>query len=139
MSKSNRLNILLRIVLAVVGALVIFLGLNVGIGGIPTLGWQGPSDFINVTIEHLFAAQNSHVRFLGGFWLGGGLILLAAAMALGKFKSAAITVCAMAFVGGIIRVIGADTSVLFSAAIAPSLGFELVGFPLLAVWIYRSA
>ena len=32
---------ILRALLAVVGAGIVFLGLNIGLGGIETMGWQG--------------------------------------------------------------------------------------------------
>ena len=63
-------NYLLRGVLAVVGAFIIFLGLNVGLGGVQTLGWQGgAADFLTVTNAAVFDVRDSHVRFIGGIWL----------------------------------------------------------------------
>jgi Domain of unknown function (DUF4345) len=61
---------LLRVVLLVVGAVMIALGLNVGLGGIKTLGWQTAGEFVQATDIVAFSNQDNHVRFLGGFWLG---------------------------------------------------------------------
>jgi hypothetical protein len=45
----------------------------------------------------------------------------------------------MIFVGGLARLSAADPDLLISAAIAPSLALELVLFPLLGLWVARSA
>ena len=39
---------LLNLVVVIVGAAIIFLGLNIGLGGIQTLGWQATRDFISI-------------------------------------------------------------------------------------------
>ena len=38
----------LRIILAIVGIVIVILGFDVAFGGIRTLGWLGPTDFIEV-------------------------------------------------------------------------------------------
>lgn len=47
-------SILLKSVLALVGLAIMILGLNIGLGGIPTLGWQTSETFIAVTNETVF-------------------------------------------------------------------------------------
>lgn len=65
-----RRNYLLRGVMALLGLAVVVLGLNIGLGGIRTLGWQGGAvEFLTVTDPALFAVRDSHVRFIGGIWL----------------------------------------------------------------------
>lgn len=133
----NPPSIVLRIVLLAVGAVMIALGLNVGLGGIPTLGWQGSTDFVSVTNAAAFAAQDNHVRFLGGFWLGAGLLMAAGAFFLDHLRPVLTGIAAMAFVGGLARLSVQDPALVTSAAILPSLAAELVLFPALAFWLSR--
>ena len=130
-------SIVLRIVLLAVGAVMIALGLNVGLGGIPTLGWQGSTDFLSVTDAAAFAAQDNHVRFLGGFWLGAGLLMASGAFFLDRLRPTLTGIAAMVFVGGLTRLSAADPALITSAAILPSLAAELVLFPLLGLWLWR--
>jgi hypothetical protein len=125
-------NALLRTVLAIAGAAIVFLGMNVGLGGIQTLGWQGSGDFVTVTDPALFAVRDNHIRFIG-------LLFLAGAVALDRLRTVLVALTAMIFVGGLARLSAADPDLLISAAIAPSLALELVLFPLLGLWVARSA
>ncbi len=134
----TRSSIALRVVLFIVGLVVIFLGLNVGFGGIKTLGWQGAESFFVVTNEAQFAIRDSHIRFIGGLWLGAGLLLVVGAFALDRLRQALIVLTAMVFVGGLARLSVLDTDLLLSASIAPSLLFEIVLFPLLGFWVART-
>ncbi|WP_136658977.1 DUF4345 domain-containing protein [Nitratireductor sp. XY-223] len=128
----------LRILLAIVGVVIIFLGFNVGFGGIKTLGWQGPTDFVEVVDTSAFRTQDSHFRFLGGVWLGIGFVFLAGAFALQRLRNVLIVLCGVIFVGGIARLSGLDFRTLFSLSVLPSLVAELFLFPLLGYWISRS-
>ncbi len=131
-------NYLLRAVLALAGIAVIGLGLNVGLGGIATLGWQGgTTPFFAVTDPGLFAVRDSHIRFIGGVWLAAGLLLLAGSLALPRLRTALVAVTAMVFVGGLARFSG-DLAVLTQPAVTISLGLELLGFPLLGWWAWRA-
>lgn len=131
---------LLRAVLAIAGAAIVFLGLNVGLGGIQTLGWQGGQvNFLTVTDPAIFAVRDNHVRFIGGVWLGVGLFFLAGAFAFEKLRTVLVALTAMIFVGGLARFSAADPANLTSASIAPSLVLELVLFPLLGLWVSRTA
>ncbi len=84
--------IILRAILVLVGAGIIFLGLNVGFGGIKTLGWQGETDFISVVKDAAYGAQDNHVRFLGGFWLGAGLLFIAGGVAFKSLRKVLIAI-----------------------------------------------
>ena len=117
---------------------MVLLGVNVGFGGIRTLGFQGPTDFVTVSNAAAFSVQDNHVRFLGGFWLGAGLIMLAGALALQQLRPVLIALTLMVFVGGLARLSEVDISVLKSLAVAPSLLVELLVYPLLGLWIFRS-
>jgi len=137
MQRSTKTFITLRAVLALVGLAIIFLGLNVGLGGIRTLGWQGPMDFLAVVDASVFNAQDNHVRFLGGVWLGIGLLFFVSAFAFTAFKTILLAFCVVIFVGGLSRISVMEPSIIFSASIAPSLFAELVLFPLLGLWIAK--
>jgi hypothetical protein len=56
-----------RTLLVVLGALNIFIGLNVALGGISTMGWQGSTSFFEVTNEPLFLIRDSHMRYMVAF------------------------------------------------------------------------
>jgi hypothetical protein len=127
----------LRIVLALAGAAIVVLGLNVGGGGIATLGWQGPTDFFEIVDARAFAIHDNHVRFLGGLWLGVGLTFLAAAFKPHLLKRVILTLCMLIFIGGLARLSASNPLLIFSADLGPSVFTELVLFPLLAIWIHR--
>ena len=129
---------LLNSVVVVIGAFIIFLGLNIGLGGIKTLGWQSTRDFVSIRDAATFHAQDSHIRFIGGVWFGVGAAFLIGGFAMSKFRPTLINLSAMIAIAGLFRLSGMDSDVIFSAAIAPSITFELIGFPLLAWWLVVS-
>lgn len=133
----NKIN-LLNSVVVIVGFVIILLGLNVGLGGIKTLGWQSARDFVSITDAATFHVQDSHIRFIGGVWFSVGAAFLIGGFAMRTFRSTLIILSAMIAIAGLFRISGMDTGVIFSAAIAPSFVFELVGFPLLAWWLIAS-
>lgn len=131
-------NLVLRGILAVFGAGIIFLGLNVGLGGIETLGWQGgTAPFLTITDPALFAVRDSHIRFIGGVWLGVGLLMLAGSIAFQHMRILIVALLGLIVIGGLARFSG-DLSVLATPAIAPSLLIELIAAPLLGLWVLRA-
>lgn len=106
-------------------------------GGIRTLGWQGTEDFITVTDATTFAVQDNHIRFIAGVWFSVGVMFILGGFFLDKLRTTLIALSGMIAVAGLFR-LGAIDGVIFSSAIAPSMVLELVGFPLLAVWLIRS-
>ena len=134
MNKNNLLNL----VVVIVGTAIIFLGLNVGLGGIKTLGWQTTRDFISISDAAKFHVQDSHIRFIGGVWFGVGAVFLIGGFAMSKFRPTLIILSAMIAIAGLFRLSGMESGAIFSAAIAPSIAFELIGFPLLAWWLVVS-
>ena len=81
MSVSYRPQLALRFVLAAVGVGIVVLGLNVGLGGIRTLGWQDARPFLEVTNTAVYGVHDSHIRFLGGVFMGIGLLFIAGSLA----------------------------------------------------------
>ena len=128
----------LRIILAIVGIVIVILGFDVAFGGIRTLGWLGPTDFIEVVNSSDFRVQDSHFRFLGGVWIGIGFVFVAGAFALRQLRLVLIVLCVLVFIGGLARFTGPSFATLFNLSVLPSLIAELFVFPLLGYWIARS-
>ncbi|MCH2251337.1 MAG: DUF4345 domain-containing protein [Cognatishimia sp.] len=128
----------LNTVVVIVGAGIVFLGLNIGLGGIKTLGWQSTRDFISITDTATFNSQDSHIRFIGGVWFGVGALFIIGGFAMNSFRSILIALSAIIAFAGLFRLNGMNAEIIFSSAILPSLVFELVGFPLLACWLIVS-
>ncbi len=129
----------LRIVLALIGVAIILLGLNIGLGGIKTLGWQTARDFISVTDVAVFSVQDNHIRFIGGIWFGVGVLFLSGAFVFDKLRQTLIVVCLIIPAAGLFRLSALDLDIILSASIGPSFAFELIGFPFLALWMRRAA
>lgn len=138
MAPTRSRHVALRSVLALAGLIVILIGLNVAMGGIQTLGWQVEPGFVSVADAYAFGVQDNHVRFLGGFWLGAGLIFMVSGRWLAALKPGLIVIIAMIFVGGLARLLSVDSDILLSPDVLQSILFELVGFPLLGLWLYRT-
>ena len=128
----------LNTVVVIVGAGIVFLGLNIGLGGIKTMGWQSTRDFISITDTATFNSHDSHIRFIGGVWFGVGALFIIGGFAMNSFRSILIALSAIIAFAGLFRLNGMNAEVIFSSAILPSLVFELVGFPLLACWLIVS-
>lgn len=128
----------LRAVLLLAGALIALTGVNVGLGGIETLGLQGAHGFFTVTDQAMFQAQDSHVRFLGGLWLGVALVFVAAAVRLKRFRGALLACIGLIVVGGLARFSVFDPAVVFGPTVVGSLAAELIVMPLLALWVWKA-
>lgn len=137
-SKKLKNNPVLRAVLVLVGAVIMLMGVNVGAGGMRTLGWQISPDFIAVKDAITFGVQDNHIRFIGGVWFGVGAVFLIGGIILGRMRPTLIILCGIIAVAGLFRLSAFDMDVVFSADIAPSLALELIAFPLLAYWLDRS-
>ena len=123
--------------LIILGLLNIYLGLNVAFGGILTLGWQGQTQFLNVTNENAFLAQDSHIRFFGGLYVAVGLFLILAATNLRKYHMALFLIFFMTFIGGLARFTMGRNDVVFGKAIIVSLTAELILMPVFFIWLFR--
>ncbi len=129
---------LLNSTVVIIGVAIIYLGLNIGLGGIKTLGWQTTRDFISITDVATFRVQDSHIRFIGGVWFGVGVSFLIGGFAMSTFRPTLIILSVMVAIAGLFRLSGMDSDVIFSAPIAPSIALELIGFPFLAWWLMVS-
>ena len=130
--------IVLRAILMIIGAIIVLLGLNIGLGGIKTLGWQTARDFVVITDSAVFGTQDNHFRFIGGVWFGVGVVFFAGGIALQSLRQTLIILAMLIAVAGLFRLSALDAAVITSMAIAPSLVLEVVGFPLLAFWLSAS-
>ncbi|MEP3421483.1 MAG: DUF4345 domain-containing protein [Erythrobacter sp.] len=130
--------VLLRTILCLSGLGIVALGLNVGLGGFATLGWQGPTNFFTVTDPNAFAVQDNHIRFIAGVWGGVGVLFILGAVFLDRMRPVLIGCIFLIFMGGLARISSTDWPVLTGADIAPSLLMELIVFPAIGLWIMRS-
>jgi hypothetical protein len=130
---------LLRIVLGILAFLTVYVGIDNALGGIATLGMQGPANFLDVTDQLAFAVRDSHVRFLGGVWLAAGLVLIGGALRLDSFRDAVLVVCGLAVIGGLARFSQEGSPVFTDTGLLIALGIELVVFPLLALAVWSWA
>lgn len=129
----------LKTLLAFVGLAACVLGLNFGFGGMRTMGWQNPSDFVAVTRPEVFLVVDSHVRFIGGLLFGAGLLFLAGSVCLNTLRTSLVILSLTFTLAGFFRLTAGGLDILDNAAIAPSLAIELIGFPALAIWIWTRA
>ena len=125
------------IILIVLGALNIFVGINVGFGGISTLGLQGQTEFFEVTDETVFLMRDSHTRYFGGLYFGIGLFLILASTNLRKYHTALNLVFALIFTGGLARFTMMRFDIIFGPDIIGSILVELVLMPVLYFWLLK--
>ncbi|MEM9610495.1 MAG: DUF4345 domain-containing protein [Actinomycetota bacterium] len=128
----------LRGALGFVGVFIVFFSLNMSLGGFETLGWEGRSDFVDVTNQDEFGIQDNHVRFASGVWTGLGLVFLAGTRWLDELRILLVGALVVMAIGGLARLSSADASVITSPDVLTALALELVAVPLLAWWILRS-
>eukprot|EP00439_Symbiodinium_sp_Y106_P088439 s1_g975.t1 len=127
-------NAAFRTILFLGGAFVIITGIDTGIGGMRTLGWLGSNEFVAITDAYAFSVQDNHSKFLGGLWLGVGLIFWAGAMNPQRFSQALKVAFGLIFLGGLMRVASGNPEIVLTADIIGSWVAELIGMPLLYWW-----
>jgi hypothetical protein len=125
----------LRAVLVGLGIVSAFVAVNVAFGGLETLGLQGPTDFVQVTDRHAYLLRDSHAHYYGGVYLAVGLFLIYAATDVRRFRPTLNVIFAMIFVGGLARLTQLEPGVTFGSDLMVSTLIELVGMPLLALWV----
>jgi hypothetical protein len=126
-------------VLTLLGAVSAFVAVNVAFGGLQTLGLQGPTDYFQVTDQHAFAIRDSHAHYYGGVYLALGVFLIYAATDVRRFRQGLYVVFAMIFAGGLARITQLEPSATFGRDLLPSTLIELIGIPLLAVWVTKTS
>jgi hypothetical protein len=126
-----------RAILLLLGAINVFLGLNLGLGGILTMGWQGQTQFFEVLNEHAYLVQDSHIRFFGGLYVALGAFLLVASTNVVKYAGALNLALLLMFAGGVARFSMMRTDILFGPEIVGSLAAELLLMPALFLWLRR--
>lgn len=132
-------SIFLNTILILTGLAIMYLGLNVGLGGMQTLGWQTSEPFLLVTNGTVFHVQDSHIRFIGGIWFSVGAVFFMGGIRRDALRTTLIILCGAIAIAGLFRFSGLAGGQVFSAAIIPSIVLEIIAFPLLAVWLARSA
>ena len=130
-------NLPLRFVLVLTGLGVFVIGANVGLGGMQTMGLQVAPGFLEPVDQAVFDVQDNHVRFLGGFFAAAGLMFVAGAIWLNALRSSLVTLCALIALAGLFR-FSQGLPAVANSDVLPSLGLELVFFPLLAFWLTRA-
>ena len=133
----SRAEIGLRVVLVIVGAVIAYQGIDNALGGISSLGLQGPTDFFTIVDQHAFQVRDSHLRFLGGVWFGVALVFWFGAARFRTMRSAVAVVCALAFVGGLARFSSMGIDQLIANGLAPALAAELFVLPLIGICTLR--
>lgn len=129
---------MLKSVLWLVGAVIMMMGLNVGFGGIVTLGWLSSADFVQISDAVAYGVQDNHFRFLGGVWFGVGVMFFVAGFRLVSLRPTLIYLCLMIALAGLFRLSAMDMGIVFGVAILPSFLLEIIGFPALAYWLWRA-
>jgi len=125
----------LKLVLGLMGAFIIFVGINVGFGGIATLGFQGDTHFFAITNSPVFLIRDSNVRFFGGLFIGIGLFIFLAITNLPRYQVALNLVFALLFIGGLARFTMLRLDIVLGANLIGSLAAELLLMPLLYFWV----
>src|SRR5688572_3790520 len=127
----------LRVVLVIIGGFFVFVGINVGFGGIQTLGLQGSSQFLTVTQQGRYLVQDNHVRFLGGVFGALGLFLILGATNLKKYQAGLKLAFVLTFIGGLARFTSLRPDVVFGPDVIISALGELMLMPILYFWLSR--
>lgn len=129
---------ILRVILVLAGVFIIFTGLNVALGGVMTMGWQGTTEFLKVTDEAAFLIRDSHTRFYGGMWVAMGLMFIFATTNLKKYLPILQAMFVFIFIGGLARLGQMRFDVTFSADLIGSVIAELIGMPILFFWLGKA-
>jgi hypothetical protein len=130
----------LKIVLALVGAFIIFIAIDFGLGGFRTLGWQGSgvTDFVRATDSTRYGVQDSHFRFLAGAFGALGAWMIVATTDLRRYRQSLYIILAAIAAGGIMRFASGDIPLLFGRELVVALLLEIGLSAILAAWLARA-
>lgn len=131
-------DIALRLVLALGGAYVVFAGLDFALGGIISVGWIEPPLSSSIADVAGFHIRDSHVRFIGGLYVGVGLVILASAIWFQALRVTLLAFTIMFFVGGLARFSANMPEVLFGPRVIGGLALELIAMPILFYWVWNT-
>jgi len=134
----TRKHIALRILLGLAGIYIVLSGINIAVGGMPTLGLGGQKDFFKVTDMQPSLVQDSHIRFVGGVWMGIGLFFIVCAFNIVKYKKQLLFAFSLIFIGGLSRLFQGHPEITFSKYIIGSLIAEVIGMPALYIWVNKT-
>lgn len=126
-----------KAILVILGGFFIFVGINVGFGGIQTLGWQISPDFVTIVNNDNYQIQDSHIRFLGGLFGAVGIFMLIATTNLKQYQTALRLVLVVTFIGGLARLTASQPSVILDTKVITSFLGEVVLTPILFFWLPR--
>lgn len=127
----------LRIVLGLVGVGIAFLGLDSAVGGLDTLGFQVPRGFVTTVDAGAYLVRDSHIRFLGGVWIGIGLLWIAGALQPLRFRLPILCSIGFVLVGALARLTAPNIGEVLRSSVGGSLAFELLAFPLIGYFFIR--
>ncbi len=130
--------IALRIVMGLIGVYIVLSGINIAVGGMPTLGLGGQTNFFKVTDMQPYLIQDSHIRFVGGVWMGLGGLFLVSVINPYKFKPQLQFACVLIFFGGLCRLLQMHPEITFGKNILGPFLAEIIGTPILFTWITKS-
>lgn len=126
-----------QLLLGLLGLMGIYLGLDFGLGGIESLGWQGLHDFVIITDEAMFGVQDSNMHFLGGMLAAVGVFVLWTLTDVQKYQQALRLIFGIIFMGGWFRVFTTETEILQRSDMIGALSVELGLMLILYVWLGR--
>lgn len=101
------------------------------------MGWAGANDFFLVTDQARFEVRDNHIRFIGAIWAGFGLVLWLSAHNPLKYKQGLMIIFGLIFLAGFARFTAGNPDLVFGPDIVGSLIAELIGMPILAIWLHR--
>ncbi len=127
----------LKAVLIVLGLYGLFISIDFGWGGFATLGWQGSTDFLQITDSARYGVQDSHFRFLAGAFSVVSAFVIFAVTDLQRHQKTLNLIFALIFVGGVTRFTSANFGVLFGTEIIVALFAEIGLMLILYVWLRR--
>jgi len=130
--------LLLKTTLLLTGISIIILGADSAIGGLETLGIQVRPDYFTITDSVNYLTRDNHIRFLGGAWIGVGILYVAGAFFPSRLCDPILITIGFVVLGGISRITSPDITIVLQTTILGSLLAELIFFPALGCWLYQN-
>lgn len=128
---------LLRLALILSGLLLVVIGLNLALGGIRSMGWHMPVDFMTVTDDLLFRRHDNNVRFFGGVFFALSVLVVLAGLWPRRLRWPVVAFLLAIPAGSVFRILAPGFDVFGDDYLAASILAELILCPLLALWLWR--